>query len=346
MIGRVYKRAVLFVVLISIAGAFAHAPGAVRAGFPTNLAPPPLPVLRLSRESPEAVRPSQQGKGSADLVVLVSIDGLRPDVITPSTRALHRLYLQGASPRFARTIDKSATLPSHASMVSGVEPEDHGLNFNAYRPKRGNIHTPTIFSEVHLAGLPSVMYVGKGKLTHLLASPTQAEFHVSGVFCRKVIKQALPELQKATRGVFFLHFADPDGAGHRYGWMTDEYLAAVRNTDHCLERVLDTIDAAGRTDRTLLLVTSDHGGHNRSHGTRLDVDQQIPWFAWGAGVKRGRIHRAVHTTDTAATTLAALGLRRPEMHGIPIPEALVGVTGPDGMPLFGSPIERRNADAL
>src|SRR5262245_16451623 len=62
------------------------------------------------------------GRGPVDAVVVVSIDGLRPDVLTPSVKALHQLSQQGTSARVARTINKSATLPSHASMVSGVEP--------------------------------------------------------------------------------------------------------------------------------------------------------------------------------------------------------------------------------
>ncbi len=340
MIRRVNKRSILVSALVAIAGLFAQAtPAAVRAGFPTHLAPPPLPLFH-SAEPPAAVRPTD-GRGTADLVVLVSLDGLRPDVITPAHRSLHRLLLQGASPRYARTIDKSATLPSHASMVSGVDPSAHGLDFNSYKPDRGNITRPTIFSEVHQAGLPTVMYVGKSKLKHLLARPTEAKFTVAGVFCQKVLKAALPDLQQATRGVFFLHFADADGAGHRYGWMTEEYHEAVDKIDRCLGRVFDAIDESGRADRTLLIVTSDHGGHERSHGTRLDVDQHIPWYAWGAGVRRGRIHHAVHTTDTAATALAALGIKRPFMHGRPVAEALIGATGPDGLPLLGAALETR-----
>ena len=89
-------------------------------------------------------RKLSSAQASADLVVLVSLDGFRPDVIAPDMHALHKLYLQGASPHIARTIDKSATLPSHASMVSGVDPSQHGLDFNSYRPDHANIELPHI----------------------------------------------------------------------------------------------------------------------------------------------------------------------------------------------------------
>lgn len=303
---------------------------------------PPMAAAKLALEPssivPKAALPDT--RPTADLVVLVSLDGLRPDVITPSMRALHKLFLQGASPHSARTIDKSATLPSHASMVSGVDPDQHGLDFNAYRPERGVISRPTIFSVAHAAGLPTAMFVGKNKLKHLLARPSDAEFKMGGMLCDKLLKFALPHLREARRGLVFLHFADTDSAGHRVGWMTDEYIEAAHKADRCLGRVMDTLEDTGRLDRTLLLVTSDHGGHKRSHGTRLEVDQRIPWYAWGAGVRRGRVPRSVHTTDTAATALAALGLTLPDdMHGQPVKEAFARALGPLGLPMVGKPVE-------
>jgi arylsulfatase A-like enzyme len=184
------------------------------------------------------------------------------------------------------------------------------------------------------------MFVGKAKLKHLLGKPSDASFTMGGMNCEKLLKEALPYLREAKQGLVFLHFADPDSAGHRFGWMTEEYEVAARRADGCLDQVIDTIADAGNESRTLLLVTSDHGGHGKSHGTRLDVDARIPWYAWGAGVRRGRVGRAVHTTDTAATALAALGLERPAgMFGRPVEEALGGMMcEPEGMPLVGPPV--------
>jgi arylsulfatase A-like enzyme len=275
-------------------------------------------------------------------VVLVSIDGLRPDAITTGHKALHRLYLQGASPHFAHTIAKSATLPSHASMVTGVDMDQHGIDFNALKPERGAVRFPTIFSAAHAAGIPATMFVGKSKLKHLLTSPSDATLKVAGMKCKKVVDQATPTL-RGTRGeLVFLHFANPDAAGHKIGWMSAPYQEAVHEADACLGDVIDTIAESSVRSQTLLIVTSDHGGHQRSHGTRLDVDQRIPWYAWGAGVKRGRFSHNVHTTDTAATVLAALGLPTPQgMSGHPVSEAVQGQQGPLGMPLAGKPLERR-----
>jgi arylsulfatase A-like enzyme len=298
------------------------------------------PEVRRPKPAPGAAAPAKPRR-TADLVVLVSLDGFRPDVMSQSTPALHRLYLQGASPHVARTITKSATLPSHASMVSGMDASQHGLNFNAFKPDRGSIQRPTVFSVAHAAGLPTAMFVGKQKLKHLLSSSRDAQFTMVGMRCERLLDGAVAYLQQAKQGVVFLHFSDPDSAGHRHGWMTEQYIEASRAADRCLDRVIDTIDRSGRKERTLLLVTADHGGHNRNHGTRMEVDQRIPWYAWGAGVRRGRFSRAVHTTDTAATVLAALGLKPPQdMQGTPVGEAFTAGLGPAGMSLVGKPLAR------
>lgn len=312
--------------------------------LPTTLVHAIDPPSGLEHPAHVAQGPARKlatAQATAQLVVLVSLDGFRPDAITPNMRGLHRLYLQGSSAHVARTIDKSATLPSHASMVSGVNPSSHGLNFNRYQPDRGAIGSPTVFSVAHAAGLPTAMFVGKAKLKHLLNKPTDAEFKMGGMFCKKLLKEALPYLREAERGLVFLHFADPDSAGHRYGWMTEEYREAAQRADDCLRQVIETLDVPGKAENTLLLVTSDHGGHGKSHGTRLDVDQRIPWYAWGAGVRRGRVSRDVHTTDTAATALAALGLERPPgMHGRPVEEAVSASCGPTNLPLVGAPMSK------
>lgn len=305
---------------------------------------PRLPTLPTSPRSADALLPSpdeERGPRSpADLVVVVSIDGLRPDVVTPSMRALSRLSVQGAAPAFARTIHQSETLPSHASMVSGVEPSAHGLDFNAYKRERDNIRGPTMFSVARAAGIPSLMFVGKAKLRHLLGSPDDADFRLAGMQCRRLVSEAIPKLRSMKSGLIFMHFADPDAAGHRHGWMSDRYVEAAHDADACVERLMAVIQEGGHMARTLLLVTADHGGHGRSHGTRLEVDQRIPWYAWGGAARRGRVPREVHTTDTAATALAALGLKLPDtLQGKAVMEAIGAALGPVGMPIVGAPFE-------
>lgn len=286
----------------------------------------PSVIVEWTSQDGRARGRGQKNIAMTELVVLISVDGLRPDVIFPVAPTIHRLTLEGASALHSRTISKSSTLPSHASMVSGVDVDQHGLGFNSYRPDRGHIQYPTIFSEAQKAGLSTALFVGKRKLSHLLNPDTVAHFEVGGVFCNKVTQLAVPYLREAEPGVVFVHFSDPDGAGHRNGWMSDEYKAAVHRADRCVAEVLEALQQRGHMDRTMVLVTSDHGGHDHSHGTRKKLDRQIPWVLFGGGVKeKARIRRTVFNTDTAATIFHALGITPPaSIVGKPVLEAFDG----------------------
>jgi arylsulfatase A-like enzyme len=279
----------------------------------------PAVVTELGAAEPAAA----PGSALAELVVLISVDGLRPDVIFPHAPNIRRMQKDGSHAVNARTISKSSTLPSHASMVSGVDFPRHGLAFNAYRPERGHIRFPTIFSVAQSAGLTTALFVGKRKLRHLLDPVTASHFEVGGVYCSRVNRLALPYLESAGSGVVFLHLSDPDGAGHRHGWMSAEYLAAVRRADRCVGDVVDALRRRGGLERTLVVLTADHGGHDHDHAAPILPDTHIPWIAWGGPANpQVRVHRRIFNTDTAASILYALGLPMPEgIEGRPVLEA-------------------------
>ncbi|MDH5676444.1 MAG: alkaline phosphatase family protein [Myxococcales bacterium] len=273
-------------------------------------------VAELSEPAPKAAstpagRP-RSGRALADLVVLISVDGLRPDVIAGNARQIQRMHNQGSHAAKARTISKASTLPSHASMVSGVDIERHGLGFNSYRPERGHIQYPTIFTAAQEAGLTTALFVGKRKLEHLLSPESKSHFEVGGVYCNRVTRLAVPYIESADPGVVFVHFSDPDGAGHRYGWMSPQYMEAVRRADRCVAELIAAVETRDALERTLVLLTSDHGGHDHNHGSRLQSDREIPWILWGGPAQpQRRIGRTIYNTDTAATILHALGLTLP-----------------------------------
>ena len=250
----------------------------------------------------------------SDLVVVLSIDGLRPDAINASSPVLQQLRQNGASAPVAKTIKRSNTLPSHASMVSGVDEDLHGMVFNAYRPERGHIRFPTMFRIAHASGLETAMFVAKKKLVQLAEPGAVDSFNLGGVRCQRVAGMASEYIGKSHPGVVFVHFSEPDGAGHKHGWMSWQYKRAVRQVDACTQVLLDAISKREDSERVLFVVTADHGGHGHAHSSGVGVDRLIPWIAYGSVVNpKRRIGRTVHTFDTAATVLHALGL--PRAHG-------------------------------
>jgi len=76
------------------------------------------------------------------------------------------------------------------------------------------------------------------------------------------------------------------------------------------------------TGNFTIIVTADHGGHDRDHGSEDSRDVTIPWIAWGRSVKPGQLKQGVKTMDTAATVLSLLGVAEPaNWVGKPVIEA-------------------------
>src|SRR5690606_16519838 len=122
-------------------------------------------------------------------------------------------------------------------------------------------------------------------------------------------------LEQREPNLLFVHFGEPDYAGHTIGWDSFVYRWAVRRADGAVARVLRQADRTFGEGEYTVIVTADHGGHGRTHGTEAHDDVTIPWIAWGKGVHAGtELPEGIRTYDTAATALGLLGLRLPADH--------------------------------
>lgn len=258
-------------------------------------------------------------------VVVISEDGMRPELIYQQQSRMQwheQLYRNGAYSWKARTIRTASTLPSHASMLSGVDVNLHKLTWNNWRPAKGYIHAPTVFHTAEEHGLKTAAFVGKFKLRHILPAGTVDVFERPGYYCKKVSDEAARHIEREKPTLTFVHFSDPDEAGHSRGWMSESQKRAALAADACLGTIYRALERAGILDETLVIVSADHGGHNHNHSGALASDREIPWIAAGPRVRRGyNIRSTVSTMDTAATVLAALGLRpNTKLTGKPVTE--------------------------
>ena len=295
-------------VLLSCGVALACAPHYVRSS--------PLDVARLMAPGPALTRN----------VVLVSIDGLRPDAIDRfGALTLQRLMREGSYSLNARTTLPSKTLPSHTSMLSGEPPEQHGVLWNnVTSAEKDVVEFPTIFSLARAHGYRTAAFFSKAKFTPLQRPGTLDYSQAPGGWwgrwsSRRTVDDILAHLETARPNVLFVHLTDPDRAGHSAGWMSDAYGRAVRETDDALRTLISGTDAVYGDGNYSVIVTADHGGHDYNHGSDDARDVTIPWIAWGQGVHAGPIDAAIETTDTAATVLWLLGVDTPsEWDGAPV----------------------------
>lgn len=264
-------------------------------------------------------------------VLILSIDGLRPELISlaPMTN-LQALMQNGAYTLTAQTVYPSVTLVSHSSMLVGVCPSKHGVDWNDYIPENGFALGTDLFDIAHAAGLQTVMHIGKEKLQQV-TEPSSLDIFTYVNDRDTVVADRLIADFPEDFGVMFVHFPLVDGMGHSYGWLSPQQISVAFRADEALQIILNELDARGLRGETLIIVTADHGGHDTTHGSSLPEDMTIPWIASGPGIQPKQLTAQVHIMDTAATAAFALGLSLPpEWDGVPVYEA------------FGLPAEQQS----
>src|SRR4051812_17889398 len=94
-------------------------------------------------------------------VVIVSVDGLRPDLLLRGDAPrMHALMRRGSYTLRARTVDEGYTVPSHVSMPTGVTPTRHGVTWDNHI-EDSYPAVPTLFELAKRRGYTTAIAVGK-----------------------------------------------------------------------------------------------------------------------------------------------------------------------------------------
>lgn len=253
-------------------------------------------------------------------VLILSVDGLRGDVaLRANAPTLRVLLARGSFTMWAHTTDVAVTLPSHTSMLTGVPPEKHRVDWNDDRPGRFPAW-PTLFELAHQAGYSTAMATGKSKF-HAFQEPGALDWSyvpdASVAMDASVADTAIAYIALHRPDVLFVHLPGVDSAGHRYGWGSPEQLDAIGVADTSIGRVLGALRDQHLIDSTLVIVSSDHGGAGKSHGKDDPRSRFIPWIAAGPGVCANLdltidANLNVRTEDTFATAAYVLGIAAPK----------------------------------
>ena len=254
-------------------------------------------------------------------MLIVSVDGLRPDVaLRADMPAVRALMARGSFTFFCATTDTAVTLPSHMSMLTGVQPAKHGIWYNA-DPRPGDPLVPlwpTLFALAHHRGLTTAMSAGKSKFS-VLVDAKNLDWNfvppagtISGDSL--VALAAVEMIARHRPQVLFMHLPNCDLVGHAKGWGSAEQVETAAGADRAIARVLRALQRAGLADSTRVIVSADHGGAGLKHGGTDPRSHFIPWVLAGPGVKRNydltRVPALqVRTEDTFATSAAWLGLQ-------------------------------------
>ena len=220
-------------------------------------------------------------------------------------------------------------------MLTGVDADAHGITWNSDETdEHGHVDVPTVFGLAKRAGYETAAFFSKTKFHHLEAPQTldYVKSPSGGILTgrytwNRTVQFVEDYLESGAQApnLMFVHIGEPDYAGHIYGWMSRVYEQAVLQADRAVAEIIDEANDRFGGGNYTLIVTADHGGHGRDHGSADPRDTTIPWIVWGKGVQAGAELPAIRTMDTAATALWILGVSAPEAWvGTPDASAFTG----------------------
>ena len=240
-------------------------------------------------------------------VMLILVDGMRPDAITNVEKA-QNIIARGKSTMEATTVMPSVTLPCHMSLFHSVDPDRHGTTTNTYMPQVRPVGG--LCEALKAAGKKNAFFFGWHELRDLVRPSNLSdscfmrgiEFGYVNVD-RYISDEAIRVLNATDIDFTFLYLGHPDFAGHRSGWMKEEYMESIRTSWDNIDRVVSALP-----DDYTVIITADHGGHGRMHGTDLPEDMTTPIIVLGAGVDRFGTLENANIKDIAPTVAALLGV--------------------------------------
>lgn len=283
--------------------------------------------------------PGSAQKGDDVNVLLISIDTIRPDRLSCYSRKyvqtpqIDGLAAQGFV--FERAFAHNPiTLPSHVNILLGITPPAHGVHDNSKFKVREDFLTLAEYLK------------GKGYSTGAFigAFPLDSRFGLNQGFdvydesypsrfgemlsfperdAGQVIQAALAWLEKQNSKWFlFVHVWDPH-APYRPAqpfsetFKDDLYSGEVAYVDSELGKLFDYLESKELTEKTLFVLTGDHGEALGEHGElthgyfAYSSTLWVPLIIAGPGIEPGRTDEHVCHIDIFPTICDALHMEKP-----------------------------------
>jgi arylsulfatase A-like enzyme len=302
------------------------------------------------------------GAAPPDRIVVITLDTTRADALgaygqrDPTTPRIDAMAAGGLL--FEHVVSSApSTLPSHATLFTGKQPYAHGVRSNTgYQlaienetlAERLRARGWSTHAEVAAPVMDARTGLDQGFEVYRGAAETESQLDVierhqhSRRYTRpaeEITERGLAFLREHADRPFFLwlHYFDPHeplDPPKRFLPGLPPYYAEIRRVDHHVGRVLDELEALGLRERTIVVLTADHGEGLGQHGEDThsflvyETTMRVPLVFWGAEVvPRGRRAPAlVRVVDVTPTLLDLVGLA-----------PLAGVQGVSLRPLFEDP---------
>jgi hypothetical protein len=243
---------------------------------------------------------------------VIGLDGAGGSAVCEAeTPHIDQLLGEGVWSYTAQTVYPSSSYPAWGSLFHGVGPELHRID--EAHPCAEDDPWPSFFKLARQAWPDAEL------ASFSCWAPINGKIIEPSCGCHLV---SLPDPELVAAVTDYVRTHDPklvfvqldhiDAAGHKHGYGSQAYLDQIAVHDTYVGAIVEAIQEAGWYEESLIVLASDHGGHERMHGTQDARDMTIVWGCRGPGIARGKeLGGEVHIVDTAAVVAEALGLPRP-----------------------------------
>jgi arylsulfatase A-like enzyme len=231
------------------------------------------------------------------------------------------------------------TLPSHASLMTGLDPPRHGVRHNSIHRLAAGV--PTLAEHMRAHGMATAAFVGALVLDRRFGLDRGFDVYddrmerrsarFSGYAERPadhVVDAAVAWLERAPQRFFlWVHLYDPHvehqpPPGFAAAFARRPYLGEIAFADQQTGRLVRAVRDRFGDEGLLVAITSDHGESLGEHGepthayTVYDATQRVPLILLGTGLPAGRVVATpVRLLDVAPTLLATVGARALDSDG-------------------------------
>ncbi len=227
-------------------------------------------------------RPEQRAK---PYLILVSLDGFKAEYLDRlELPNLRRLAGRGARAKAMVPVFPTLTFPNHYSLVTGLDPQRHGIvNNRFYDPARNDTYVYTdprtvtdgswyggepIWVTAESQGMVAACYFWPGSEAAIKGvRPTTFNAYTSGISNEARVKTVLTWLDEPIERrphMITLYFSQLDEASHDHPLESPEVVKAAQALDGAMGQLVDGIDRLPIRDQVYIVVTSDHGMVNTS----------------------------------------------------------------------------------
>lgn len=273
----------------------------------------------------------------AKRVVMIALDGISVQGFEQAHMPhLDSLLAEGVLSLETRNVMPSVTLPNWTSHLTGSGPEQHGVVNNGWeKSKKPNLppvckdedgYYPSVFKVLKDENpeVKTAFYYNWKNLIYPYNKKCfdEVSFLEDDMYVEnydKAFDFLLKNREEPT--VIFLYSVHTDHIGHKYAWMSPEYICSLEEVDKEIGRFITKMKKAELYESTHFMFLTDHGGIKHGHGGVSVQEMIVPWGIVGPGIARGKkIFEPNNTVNTASVILKLFRVKQPSCWIGKVPE--------------------------